>query len=289
MLFKTVRFGPKIVYVVEAHHCVLIPWAIERRKLAAAPNLITLDHHTDTRPAFLGYAFGAQSEGTEEERRGKREAMCEELNWSNDDALERAVLKLRNDEHIDAATTAGILNCAYIIQLCNHSGTLSVQEREYFERKYGTFPWKEDVDPPSRPFTYELPKNRIFELGSICAIGCDKSPHDDDCLKKHYDQVLETVYLEDHLFRASEMARSTGLSSIGQGPYLLDLDLDYFHTEAAVRPTDPAAFHNLIRNATAITIATEPMFVANMKLEGEDIDADLLLDQVLQHVAAACA
>jgi hypothetical protein len=43
----------KQVFLVDDHHKVLAAWALIRRKLLAAPNLITIDHHTDTREAFL--------------------------------------------------------------------------------------------------------------------------------------------------------------------------------------------------------------------------------------------
>lgn len=43
-------------YVVDDHHHALAPWVLIRRRLDRAPNLITIDHHTDVHEAFLGHA-----------------------------------------------------------------------------------------------------------------------------------------------------------------------------------------------------------------------------------------
>ena len=49
------RVAGKAVYVVDDHHKALAAWALTRRKLAAAPYLLTIDHHTDTDDAFAGH------------------------------------------------------------------------------------------------------------------------------------------------------------------------------------------------------------------------------------------
>ena len=46
----------KDIYVVNDHHKALVAWVFVRRSLDTAPNLITIDHHTDTHEAFLGHA-----------------------------------------------------------------------------------------------------------------------------------------------------------------------------------------------------------------------------------------
>ena len=69
--------------------------------------------------------------------------------------------------------------------------------------------------------------------------------------------------------------------------YILDIDLDYFRTERAVHPTDTKTFYNLIRNAEAITIATEPEFIGYEKLPGENISSATLLPQIMNHIRTA--
>lgn len=55
-LFWHKNVGGKDVYVVDDHHLALAPWALIRRRLDQAPNLITIDHHTDVHEALLGHA-----------------------------------------------------------------------------------------------------------------------------------------------------------------------------------------------------------------------------------------
>ena len=286
-LYESIPAGSRTVYVVESHHCILLPWSIVRRLLQRPPNLITLDHHTDTRPAFVSYA-SRQCGQDESARLRFQEQLIKEIDWRSDDSVAAAIYKLKYDEHIHAATACGILDHAFSIQLSSTGGTRSREEAAYLEARFSTFPPRTDVEAPKRPFTYDPPPNRIFEVPHRCAVGCKKSPHDDRCVRKHYNQVLESVYLEDQLQRTADMTRSIGNGPAEQEPYILDIDLDYFHTEKSVWPKDPTTFERLIRNAQAITIARESSCVNGLKLPREKIDADSLLSAVLTHVARAC-
>lgn len=142
----------------------------------------------------------------------------------------------------------------------------------------------EPTHEPQRPFTYDYPEDGIFSITSPCAIGCTKQPHDDDCQVPHYDQVLEALYLDNQLGIANEMAHSVGLQSVEASPYILDIDLDYFHSENAVSPDDSSSFHRLIRNTAAITIALEPGCVEDLKIEGSSITSETLLNSILEHI-----
>ena len=53
--FQQKNINGKSVYLVEDHHHALLPWAYERDRLGIAPHVLTLDHHTDTLPAFTHY------------------------------------------------------------------------------------------------------------------------------------------------------------------------------------------------------------------------------------------
>ena len=105
-LFKHQGIGGKDVYVVDDHHYALAPWALMRRRLGRAPNLITLDHHTDVHEAFLGHAHLETYESG-----GDAWALARDLvkciDWQNDQSLLWAIEHLRHDEHIDAATLSG--------------------------------------------------------------------------------------------------------------------------------------------------------------------------------------
>jgi hypothetical protein len=54
-------------FLVDDRHKALAAWAEERRRLESAPNLITIDHHTDTIEAFHGHAFCLSPDDTDAE------------------------------------------------------------------------------------------------------------------------------------------------------------------------------------------------------------------------------
>lgn len=101
----------KRVYIFEDHATALIPWAECRRQFDRAPNLFTLEFHTDIMIAFNAYEClydfdnpGAPSGETAEQ-------MCAAIDFRDAGSVERAVEKLRNDEQIDAA----IIDYAFVV------------------------------------------------------------------------------------------------------------------------------------------------------------------------------
>lgn len=85
-LFRHRRVCDKDVYVVDDHHQALAPWVLIRRRLDRAPNLITIDHHTDVHEAFLGHAHLETYESG-----GDAWALAKELvkriDWQDDQSL----------------------------------------------------------------------------------------------------------------------------------------------------------------------------------------------------------
>ena len=69
--------------------------------------------------------------------------------------------------------------------------------------------------------------------------------------------------------------------------YILDIDLDYFHTLKSIQPDNCDTIYSLIRNAKIITIAKEPICVDNLKYGNEQINSELLLDALLNHIEQA--
>ncbi len=276
----------KDIYVVDDHHKALAPWALIRRRLDRAPNLITIDHHTDVHEAFLGHAHLETCENG-----GDAWALAKELvkgiDWRDEQNLLWAIEHLRHDEHIDAATLSGILNYAFCIQLSDSGGNLSIEEQAYAADRQGRWPQQPTLSPPSRPMTYEDPENHIIVISHNCAIGCNRMPHNDDCIIEHGNMIIESIYLDDQLARGAEMSRCVGIAHLEVEPYILDIDLDAFHSRRAIEPADRTIFFRLIRNAVAITVATEAECVEELKFEGEAIDADFLLDKLMNHIAAA--
>lgn len=127
----------------------------------------------------------------------------------------------------------------------------------------------------------------IYDIGAHCSVGCRKSSHDDDCMIARNDQVLESATLERDLAQANVMAQDDGLPVAETAPYILDVDLDYFHSERAINPDDSATFYRLVRNAIAVTVALEPECVEELRCKGSTITSTSLLARLKEHIAAA--
>ena len=285
-LFRHQDTCGKDIYVVDHHHRALAPWALVRRQLGQAPNLITIDHHTDVYEAFLGHAHLETNESGGDALALARE-LVKSIDWRDDQSLLWAIERLHHDEHIDAATMSGILNYAFCIQLSDSGGNPSIEEQAYAADRQERSPQPPTLSSPCRPMTYEDPENRIFVISHDCAIGCTRMPHNDDCVVEHGNMVIESIYLDDQLARGSEMSRCVGFLHLEDQPYILDIDLDAFHSLKAIKPGDPSTFYRLIRNAQAITIATEAECVDEFKFDDEAIDADILLDRLMGHIKVA--
>lgn len=148
-------------------------------------------------------------------------------------------------------------------------------------------PQPSPLPPPRRPMTYEDPANHIFVIPHDCAIGCNRMPHNDDCVVEHGNMIIESIYLDDQLARGAEMSRCVGIAHPEAEPYILDIDLDTFHSQRAIEPADRTIFYRLIRNAVAITVASEAECVDELKFDGEVIDANILLARLMEHIKAA--
>jgi hypothetical protein len=127
----------------------------------------------------------------------------------------------------------------------------------------------------------------MYLTSSDCVIGCGKNSHDDDCARARSAQVLETVYLDHELAELNAMTDKDGVPRVEDGTYVLDIDLDYFHLERAIEPRDPATFYRLVRNAAAITIATEPDYVEDCRIKGSHVTGESLLARMKQHIELA--
>ena len=89
---------------VSLHHHVLLPWAELRRTLSAAPQVITLDFHTDTLSA------------------ADRGIPAEPGAWQDPETLQNAVETLHHDEHFDWALRTGLIARADIIAISPQVG-----------------------------------------------------------------------------------------------------------------------------------------------------------------------
>jgi len=289
-LFQHQQIRGKDVYVVDDHHKALAAWALVRRRIMAAPNLITIDHHTDTHEAFLGHACMEFQEGRVTDEEAFRLAQAAEIDWRSDESLAKAIENLQHDEHIDAATCSGALDNAFCIQLSDSGGSQSIEQLAFAKDRQEN--WRSGLtsSKPQRPMTYEPAANRIYILSFDCFIGCEAMPHNDECHERQSDEIIESRYLDDQLRRGAEISRFIGLARIEAGPYILDIDLDAFHSRRAINPDDPTTFHRLIKNAIAITVATEAECVDELWLDDDDkMGSTELLQELLTHIDKAMA
>ncbi|MDQ1315171.1 MAG: hypothetical protein QG662_1280 [Pseudomonadota bacterium] len=254
--------------------------------MGSAPNLITIDHHTDVHEAFLGHAHLETMESRENACALARD-LTKRIDWQDHQSLLWSIERLRHDEHINAATMSGILNYAFCIQLSDSGGSPSIEEQAYDAERQARWPRTPTLQPPCRPMTYDDPENHIFVISHDCVISRTRMPYNDDCVVQRGNMIIESIYLEDQLARGAEMSRCVGVPHIEAQPYILDIDLDAFHSRQAIEPVDPETFYRLIRNAVAITIATEAECVDELKFDDESINADMLLDQILKHIETA--
>lgn len=273
MEYTVKMIGGKAVYIVDEHHHALIPWAIERRKTAQPLVLLTFDYHTDTRPAFLHYAFSASGQDERNAAILRCEMSCAAA-YGDDDGLAEAVKKLSNDEHIDYAIEAGIIKNAFVFSFEGNT-SWSVQERQYWEDESPQGVTKRmRLPPPLPPYTYREPGNGIFIINTGGS-GI-----------KSANRILESDFMLNKFAAAAPMAAVAGISSLQEHPFILDIDLDYFTTGKSIQPDDASFFHTLVKKAQFVTIAKEPDFVIRHRLEN-DLNSDYLLDELLRHIGQA--
>ncbi|MCP3170224.1 peptide arginase family protein [Myxococcus qinghaiensis] len=270
MPHEKTTIGGKDVYVVKSHHHVLQSWAEIRRSLTAAPVLLTLDHHTDTEEPFYRHRADATRRLTTEVNcsqtpyllqpldvaamEARLPGMIANLRYDDEASVMHAIDKLHNDEHVWTAIKARIVSRGFVINLSHgNSSEHSV----------------------------------LYETSSFCAIGCIKALHDDKCASLHSAQVLESVYLDQRLKALDTMAAQDGVLAVEAEPYVLDIDLDYFHSERAIEPDDPTTFYRLVRKAVAVTIATEPTWVKDVREEGSNVTGESLLERMKRHLTTA--
>lgn len=269
----------KPVYIFESHNVAFAAWSEIKAAHEEELLLLTFDHHTDVHEAFIGWAYAKNNNRNDENVSPMILERLARVDWRDEHSVQEAVKELRNDEQIDAALRLGLFSYAFCFNN-QHTNTRSIEEKKFSEN------WTFGAVPPEPPFTYGIPKRKIFEIGEICEIGCEKIPHDDDCLKPAADQGIESVMLECLIGKANVMAQAAGIEDITKVPYVLDIDLDYFRTKDALSPKNATIFHELIRNAVAITIATEPSYVRSERID-DDLISEFSLERVLKHIDQA--
>ena len=281
--YLTKNFAGKNVYIVEKHHYALLPWSFVRQSHDSPLRLISLDHHTDTRPAFWAYSFSSLntnlSRAKSPEGIAFRKSLIENIDFNIQSSICDAISYLRHDEHIHTAIESNIISHAFIIQLMDFQGTQPVAR--VIENKGQITKYDNYVGPE----VYEIPEDKMFIVPNTCLPTCKKDFHDDHCGLSVYDNVIADEYLEFQLEVAQAMSLSCNLDDLLSKPYILDIDLDYFHTRKSINPDKKSKFESLVRGASAITIALEEVCVEDLQINGEELTSKYLLNCLLGYIS----
>lgn len=112
--------------IVDQHHEVLTAWAEYRKELPEAPWALTLDHHTDTLPAF-GRIAADESE---------RQARIARVDFRDSASVAAAIASLRHDEHLDLALRSGILTRSVVVAHFDNPGCANAQIQVVSDRSW---------------------------------------------------------------------------------------------------------------------------------------------------------
>jgi len=293
----------KQVFAFESHHHALIPWAEVRRGLQRAPRLLTLDYHTDTVGAFRGHVC-AKTGACGDAMQPIMDAEITAIKFQDPRTVIEAVGKLRFDEQIDAALRSNILDLAFIIAKEDHDHIVSNEQhasdavaaqdpslRRQIQITGGLEGTRiiEYVDNPRAkpPYTYSIPPNRMIVLPGVDMRAAGSIEVTEEMSRAKSDGAIESEFLEDRLALINSVCSTSGIPSLFDEPFILDIDLDYFNTQKSIAPDDSSTFYGLIRRAAIVTIARESICVKSCQFRGEELTSDFLEREVMAHIAVA--
>jgi hypothetical protein len=229
--------------VVKNHHEVLEHWADYRRRRPQAPLLLTLDHHTDTSPAFRLYLKEFRQTPQEFIRRQKN--LLSSMNFQNAQSIRQGIQNLAHDEHITAALSADIISSAFVIA-------------------------QNAVDTDGA----------VYEQHKICCFAAFRDQNKSLSKENQLDLLLESEFLQQafaHFSKVSSPFRS--IETFILHDYILDIDLDYLNTCKSVEPENSVFLKTLAEHAGLITVAREDRHVL-MCAKDSALTADYLLEKL---------
>lgn len=244
--------GGKKIYIVDNHHEVIIPWSEYAANNDTAPVLLTFDHHIDTRSAF--YRHSRKVAGLE--WRSVRDQLISDVDINEPNTIISSLERLRNDEHIDFALQTEMISYAVVFSLMN-AGICT-----------------------------DYSNSKIYYIDPCCTSKCKKSSHDDECQINVYDKVIEGEELLFKLNKINKFIPGFFTSNRINKKFILDIDLDCFHTKKAINAVDMSVFNYLVSNAEIITVATEGYYV-ELEKKDNNINENYLLERLLVHIEDA--
>lgn len=245
--------GEKKIYIVSNHHEVIIPWSEYASSNETAPVLLTFDHHMDTRSAF--YRHSRKVAGLE--WRTVKDQLIANADIDKSSTIRAALERLCNDEHIDFALQTGMISDAVVFSLL------------------------------SAGICRDYANSKIYYIDPCCTSKWNKSSCGDECQLDVYNKVIEGEELLFKLNQINQFIPDFFTGNRINRKFILDIDLDCFHTKKAINPVDRSVFNYLVNNAEIVTIATEGYYV-ELEKKDNDINESYLLEKLLSHIENAC-
>jgi len=273
-LYDTRVVAGKKVYVVDKHHFALQAWAEENFRNQHVPFLLSIDHHTDSHCPFQ-HKIGSQFLGVPKDFRARSLALLATVDPRDKGSLFKAIAELRFDEQIATALHFGIFEAAFVISF---DGRQTPSLDDHVEA------WEGQDCLWNKRY---IPKG-IYVTEMRCHPSCQRMPHNDDCTRDFHASVIEDKQLVLQLDQINKFGqKKVGFQKVLDTKFVLDIDLDFFHSRKAIQPDSPGIFHQLISHAKYLTVAREAGCVADLADEGEDLDSEWLLKCLIEHIEAA--
>ena len=244
----------KQVIIVENHHEVLDAWSKENKQ-----NVITLDYHTDSHPAFLNFSYHraiAQLKETDPQFLSlKKQIIAGAFSpYMTTRDISQVITQLKHDEHIDFATTTGIINKSFCLAKCD--GNNAFINNNIF-----------NIDTNSSAYEDQ----KIIEYTPTCTPTCTRAPHNDYCIIDIARDSVSNAVLTDAIDKFNKIEPNL-LSQ-----YILDIDCDYFTSAASlwdIKSPELKVLKEIIEGATIITIAKESRCVEACRIENDNITSE---------------
>lgn len=237
----------KQLFICEKHHHVLLPWAMTRKQKDNL-SLLTFDHHTDIHDAFLNYLYYHNKD--------KLDDLIKNINYKDPNSILSAIKILKNDEHIDTALKCNIISKAFVISF---DGPFDEPTSNEFENMH------KDLETKAKFMMglISLPELQTYPKSDLYVVGTYEYIDDNNCISDNFLlEMLKKIKVMSHI-------------DITNTDFILDIDLDYFHTYDALNKSDLNEFRCLLSKAHAITIATEPDFAK------KEVNTEILLNKLI--------
>lgn len=158
--------------------------------------------------------------------------------------------ELKNDEHIDAAVKSGFITKALLFTVDSTNAK------------------RDDIINISDYKDYDETKKIIVNHNLCC----------------HTEVSIDSEVLREE-FKRFELCVN---KKVWKENYILDIDLDFFHYKKSIEVENYDFFNDLIREAKAITIAREPIWIEQWKRQYDnELSVDFLEKKLIEIISKA--